>query len=443
MWFLMVSAVIDCPLGRYSPSGLLYLSMRDADCCGAMSKLNQCRRKWKLMRKWQGMKKGRSNNKRQQPAEQHTCKPKPTTCQTSEKDIIATNSSNSFLNESVPVGPFSLVNVKNLLNPLKTVVYSMYSWWLRNIKQGLELIKDTLYPSRIYQRELNALRQHVESLEIKLVQMQEIVNEQHQEPRTAKAAEVCCCRKRIDSLLPGPNKIPIWPVEPIVSHTLLKSQDEALPPPPPPPPLPPPSLFTEKPLQIQRKTRFEKLLQNREEVPRPPSITMNDLLQVKLKRTVDRIELTKMDLEKKDGPPFVTVKDLLNVKLRKTQNKVEQPKESIIPMDNPGKKRSPLVRISDLQSFNLMQKANQQLKTTKMMITPHRPLLHLQRRLKKVNIERSPGGTPLYKENKDTGTGLTPVMAQALKRKFEMAHPKTPPRCCSSPNTSFDEQNTS
>ncbi|XP_078278636.1 proline-rich protein 11 [Rhinoraja longicauda] len=400
-----------------------------------MYKLNRCRKKWKMMRKWHAIGKSYKNSKRRLLAKHKgcACKPKPTTCQAPEKEDMVPSNCNSFLHESVPVRLISLANVKNLFIPLQTVVYSIYSWWLRNVRQGLEFIKDTLFPSRVYLRELNVLRHHIESLEIKVTRMQEVFNEQHQEPNTAKASEVCFCRKHFDSLA-VPNTIPIWPVQPIVSRTLLKSPNEAPPPPPPPPPLPPPSLIAVKPLQIQMKTREKHLQAVSEEIGRPPSITIKELLQVKLKRTVDRFEL-KVNSEKKDGPPSVTMKDLLDVKLRKTQNKVEKPK-----MDALGKRRSPLVTIHDLQSFNLQRKANQLQKPTKMMITPHRPVLDLQQRLKKVNIERSPGGTPLHKESKDTATGLTPVMTQALRRKFEMARPKSPPQCCSSPNSSFDEQ---
>lgn len=46
--------------------------------------------------------------------------------------------------------------------------------------QGFELIKDVLFPSRVYLRELNVLRQHIESLEFKVTHMQEFFNEQYQ-----------------------------------------------------------------------------------------------------------------------------------------------------------------------------------------------------------------------------------------------------------------------
>ncbi|OXB64907.1 hypothetical protein ASZ78_009788 [Callipepla squamata] len=59
------------------------------------------------------------------------------------------------------------------------------------------------------------------------------------------------------------------------------------------------------------------------------------------------------------------------------------------------------------------------------------------------NLFRSPGGTPLNKENAECGTGLTPIMTQALRRKFQashdMAHPKSPSPAWLSSASSLDE----
>ncbi|XP_078404333.1 proline-rich protein 11 [Cetorhinus maximus] len=401
-----------------------------------MHKLSQRRRKWKIMRKQQAMEKAWNDSKRCLLAKnkRHFCKAKPITAETGMKETPVSNNNCSQL-EPVPIRLISLINVENMLNPLKAVVSSLYSWWLNGIRQGLEVVKDILFPSRVYLRELNALRQHIETLEMKLTQLREIFNV-NLESNNAKAPDMCSCRKCVD-FSTSPAKIPVWPVQPIISRPMLPKPFGALPPPlpPPPPPLPPPSVFVQKPLQIQRKSRSEISLQTlSEEVGRLPSITMKDLLKVKLKKTADRFEINKTVPERMDGPLSVTVKDLLEVKLRKTQNKLEEAE-----MNTPGKKRSPLVTISDLQGFNLQGKANQLQKPAKMITTPNKPVMDLRQRLKKVAIERSPGGTPLYKENRDTGTGLTPVMTQALKRKFEMARPKSPP-CCYSPNASFDDQ---
>ena len=45
----------------------------------------------------------------------------------------------------------------------------------------------------------------------------------------------------------------------------------------------------------------------------------------------------------------------------------------------------------------------------------------MRRNLRKVNIERSPGGTPAVSDrNYENGTGLTPMMTRALRRKFQV-----------------------
>ncbi|XP_048468598.1 proline-rich protein 11 [Rhincodon typus] len=407
-----------------------------------MLRLTQRRRKWKIMRKRQAVEIAWNKSKQRLLAKnkRNVCKAKTIAAATAGKKEAPVSNSNASQHEPDPIGLISLVSVRNMLNPLQAVVSTLYNRWLNNIKQGLEVMKDTLFPSRVYLRELNALRQHVEALEMKLVQLREICNVTL-ESNNSKAADACSCRKYVD-FSPGPTKIPVWPVQPIMSRTLLQEPFGAPPPqpppPPPPPPLPPPCVFVQKPLQIDRKTRRENSLQAiSKEINRPPTITMKDLLKVKLKKTTDRFEKEKTLPERIDRSLSVTVKDLLEVKLRKTQNKVNE-----LEVNTPGKKRSPLVTISDLQGFNLQAKANQLQKPASMIITLHKPAVDFRQHLKKVAIERSPGGTPLHKENRDTGTGLTPVMTQALKRKFKMAHPKSPP-CSLSPNTSFDEQNAS
>ncbi|XP_053552491.1 proline-rich protein 11 [Bombina bombina] len=73
--------------------------------------------------------------------------------------------------------------------------------------------------------------------------------------------------------------------------------------------------------------------------------------------------------------------------------------------------------------------------------TPNRNPLDLRRQLRKVNMIRSPGGTPIYnRDNKENGTGLNPMMTKALRQKFQLAHPKSPsPLRLSPANRSFEE----
>jgi hypothetical protein len=139
---------------------------------------------------------------------------------------------------------------------------------------------------------------------------------------------------------------------------------------------------------------------------------------------------------KKDGPMHITVKDLLTVKLKKTQSIDERRK--LIPSP---KERNPLVTVSDLQHVTL--KPNPKVlstRVTNVLITPGKSQIDLRKLLRKVDVERSPGGTPLTnKENMDTGTGLTPVMTRALRRKFQLAHPRSPTQTLPLSTSTIDE----
>ncbi|NXQ78457.1 PRR11 protein, partial [Quiscalus mexicanus] len=173
--------------------------------------------------------------------------------------------------------------------------------------------------------------------------------------------------------------------------------------PPPPPPLPPPKLPA-APLLLQRGTAS------------------------KLAAPV-----------KKDGPMHITLKDLLNVKLKKTNSNLRMDKEQ-----SPVKPRRALITVTDLQSVSLRPKSKPSPHATKSLITSPKNQIDLRKHLKKVDIQRSPGGTPLNsKENTECGSGLTPIMTRALRRKFQaspsMAHPKSPSPARLSAANSFDE----
>ncbi|NXR93596.1 PRR11 protein, partial [Hypocryptadius cinnamomeus] len=175
------------------------------------------------------------------------------------------------------------------------------------------------------------------------------------------------------------------------------------PPPPPPPPLPPPKL-PPAPLLLQRGTA-SKLA--------PPV--------------------------KKDVPMHITLKDLLNVKLKKTNSSLRMDKEQ-----SPVKPRRALITVTDLQSVSLRPKSKPSPHATKSLITSPKNQIDLRKHLKKVDIQRSPGGTPLNsKENTECGSGLTPIMTRALRRKFQashsMAHPKSPSPARLIAANSFDE----
>ncbi|XP_006899528.1 PREDICTED: proline-rich protein 11 [Elephantulus edwardii] len=130
---------------------------------------------------------------------------------------------------------------------------------------------------------------------------------------------------------------------------------------------------------------------------------------------------------------------LLTLKVQKVSKKIIL-RPRLVPSP---KALSPLVTVSDLQRVTLKPNSNVlSTRVTNVLITPGKSQVDLRKLLRKVDVERSPGGTPLTnKENMETGTGLTPVMTRALRRKFQMAHPRSPIQTLPSSTSSFDEQN--
>lgn len=127
------------------------------------------------------------------------------------------------------------------------------------------------------------------------------------------------------------------------------------------------------------------------------------------------------------------------MKFKKTQSIDER--KQLVP--SPPEERTPLVTVSDLQRVTL--KSNTRVLATRIknvLISPGKSQIDLRKLLRKVEVERSPGGTPPNnKENMETGTGLTPVMTRALRRKFQLAHPQSPTQSLPLSTSSFDEQN--
>ncbi|CAB1352396.1 unnamed protein product [Coregonus sp. 'balchen'] len=110
----------------------------------------------------------------------------------------------------------------------------------------------------------------------------------------------------------------------------------------------------------------------------------------------------------------------------------------------PEKIHAPLVTVADLQNVRL-KRSHCELppklpKRLSFGRTPTKSPMNLRTQLKRVQINRSPGGTPLFdKENMDTGTGLTPIMTQALRLKFQSALPRGPSPKAKNLNESFDQ----
>ncbi|XP_061460774.1 proline-rich protein 11 [Rhineura floridana] len=285
--------------------------------------------------------------------------------------------------------PSVFLSVTEALKPLLTAALYLYWWCQERVAQISQVVKNAVFLSHARLQELDALRGRLEKLETEFARLQSVV----QCGTVASSLDKPPCQTRVELAVPAHAQLGLLASGP--------SQPLVPPAPPPPPPLPPPQL--------------------------PPA-------PLCLKRT-DGANTQAASL-KKDVPMQITIQDLLKVKLKKAQSAVGIDKRR-----SPFERCKVLITLSDLQSINLKSKATQpQARATNHLITPSRSGLDFRKHLKKVAVERSPGGTPLSnKENKETGAGLTPIMIQALRRKFQLAHPKSPSPSLLPKGSSFEE----
>ncbi|NXX32747.1 PRR11 protein, partial [Nicator chloris] len=286
------------------------------------------------------------------------------------------------------------------VKPLTTAASFLYWWCQSRVAQSFQLVKDTMFPSQVYLRELNTFREKLEKLESEFSKLQGALQ---MNGVAALSSESSLCQRCHKPVLDAPVGTQTDP-PPSASLPVSIPPPPPLPPPPPPPPPPLP----------------------------PPKLPAAPLLQ---QGTASKLAPPV----KKDGPMHITLKDLLNVKLKKTNSNLRMDKEQ-----SPVKPCRALITVTDLQSVSLRPKSKPSAHATKSLITSPKNQIDLRKHLKKVDIQRSPGGTPLNnKENTECGSGLTPIMAQALRRKFQashsMAHPKSPSPARLSAANSFDE----
>ncbi|NXV81046.1 PRR11 protein, partial [Atlantisia rogersi] len=293
------------------------------------------------------------------------------------------------------------------VKPFRTTASLLYCWCQNTVARSFTMVKDTIFPSQIYLRELNVFREQLEKLETEFSILKGTLQ---MNGTAASSSENSLCQRCNKPVLGAPVQTQMGSPLSTSGPSAIQLQPVSVPPPPPPlppppPPLPPPKL-PPAPLIFKRGTGSK--------APLAPSL-------------------------KKEGPMQITVKDLLNVKLKKTDSSLGTDKA-----EPPVKMHRALITVSDLQSVNLRPKSKPSTHVTNSLITPPKNQLDLRKHLKKVNIQRSPGGTPLNnKENLECGSGLTPIMTQALRRKFQashgMAHPQSPSPARLNAANSFDE----
>nr|XP_008123149.1 PREDICTED: proline-rich protein 11-like [Anolis carolinensis] len=293
--------------------------------------------------------------------------------------------------------PSAVLSLTGAMKPLLTTATGCCLWCWKTVLQIFDVMKSSVFPSVAYRQELHTLRERLEKLETEFLRLQSLV----QNGVAATSAETLACQGSGSPLLAFPGKTEVGFPGPVP----LPSQPMVPPvPPPPPPPLPPPP-------------------------PPPAPLCFRKTGGIKMQ--------PQATSSKKDVPMQITLQDLLNVKLKKTQDGTGIDKKG-----SPFEQRKALVTVSDLQNINLKSKAPRPLvRVTNHLITPSKGALDFRKHLKKLAIKRSPGGTPLTdKENAETGTGLTPLMTQALRRKFQLAHPKSPSPAQLPNGGSFEEQ---
>lgn len=297
-------------------------------------------------------------------------------------------------------------NIKDAIKFCVNRVWYLYNWCQNCITQGLKVLLDTIFPSRFCHQELRSLKERFCILESELCKLQETLKIISENSSCPNCAHMChLSGKSTDGPANAPSQLS--ESQAVLPCTLPQPTSQPAPPPPPPPPPPP--------------------------LPPPPPPSAPLLLRKS--STAKALEIRPL---KKDTPMQITVKDLLTVKLKKTQSFDERKK--LVP---PLKTQNPLVTVSDLQRVALKSSSKVlSTRVTNVLITPGESQMDLRKLLRKVDVERSPGGTPLTnKENMDTGTGLTPVMTRALKKKFQLAHPRSPAQTVPLSTSNFDEQN--
>uniref|UniRef100_A0A673JSG9 Proline-rich protein 11-like n=1 Tax=Sinocyclocheilus rhinocerous TaxID=307959 RepID=A0A673JSG9_9TELE len=139
----------------------------------------------------------------------------------------------------------------------------------------------------------------------------------------------------------------------------------------------------------------------------PPPVSLPPPLpppQILLTLAAPKVASIPLKTEKQNGPVALTLRDLQAVRLRK-----------VIVGQKTQRKRSPLVTLADLQKVSL-RRSNSDLplkSRSSLGRTPTKNPMNLRVQLRKVNLMRSPGGTPLFnKENAVMDSSLDPSMTR-------------------------------
>ncbi|XP_001634153.3 proline-rich protein 11 [Nematostella vectensis] len=276
---------------------------------------------------------------------------------------------------------FTCTSVGCLLEQVKGGVCNGLNGFGKSLKKG----GDLLFPGASYKRKLDEVAGRLDELEREVKRLKS---------ETCQTKMTCQpCNHQL--LMVGPT-VPIPPTLPP-------------PPPPPPPPLPPPppsggNILLQK-MSMTTKPKSQPVDQA------APMVSLDAIKNVKLKK-VNRQSCQDSESDNSSSLPEQSKKLLRSIsKTRKTKSPSLRP----------------LITLNDLQKVKLKKRGSGCSATGYKFKSPESNILVLRRNLRRVDQRRSPGGTPICTRPKeDCGTGLTPMMTRALRKKFRLANPESP-----------------
>ncbi|XP_014674689.1 PREDICTED: proline-rich protein 11-like [Priapulus caudatus] len=282
------------------------------------------------------------------------------------------NTSEVQLNCSSVLDAAGWITTSDLHRPVESAL----AWCQTKVSEAWNATQQVLFPSTRYKRDLDDAMSRVEQLEIELQGLKK--QKLDHEVVSAKPDHQYCekCAGHLAGHLPQAACVGAAPPPPPPPPPPPKAA-----PPPPPPPPPPGKLNSSKKPVIKKSKKAEKPA-----AASLPSISLDDIKKVKLKK--------------------------------------RSPAKTATPGTPEGKLRTPLITLDALRSVTLKSSEKKRRSVGRRASKENGGGGDFRSGLKRSRVDRSPGGTPLKRNVEECGEGLTPTMTRALKKKFE--NTKTP-----------------
>ncbi|XP_022085599.1 proline-rich protein 11-like [Acanthaster planci] len=315
-----------------------------------------------------------------------------------------------------------------------------WRWCSDKVTQSLDWVKDAVFPSRVYQRELQETKDQLRLLHQQIEQLKE----QTLKIKCSKPAPVykCNCQNSMQVNLSkshvlqpsGHNPKPTANRRVLPGESIPPPVPAVAPPPPPPPPPPPITLPTKAP--VFKKKGAAKSSSQASTGDQRPLVTLSDIMNVKLKKVSDQ-QSKQPTSDASNQRAVVTLMDIMNIELRKT---FKDKKTGASGQHEVGNGDLKAGKLRNRRSLHQNNDENVNGMVLRSRISEE--ALQYRGCLRKVSMVRSPGGTPLRnKPSESQGTGLTPLMTKALRRKFKTIRTPSPSTQLESISPSFNTSN--